>query len=58
MKRYEVLALTNGYFQVMCNTDDNKYWVLGSRELPTLEHAQKLADTMNDYDGHMQGSKS
>ena len=27
MKTYEVLALTNGYFQVMANTQDNRYWV-------------------------------
>ena len=47
MKRYEVLALTNGYFQVMSNTQDNKYWVPVGREYPTMETAQAEADKRN-----------
>ena len=60
MKTYEVLALTNGYFQVMANTQDidryitgnYRYWVPVGWEYPTIEQAQAEADRRNDREKH------
>lgn len=46
--KFEVLALTNGYFQVMRNSPDNQYWVPVSREYPTMEQAQAEAKRRNE----------